>query len=137
MKISYAITVCNEFIEIQRLIYFLLQNKRHEDQIVVLYDEANGDPEVEAFLRSHSINGEFTWHAAKFEGHFADWKNKLTSLCNGDYVFQIDADEIPNEFLIKNLHLLLEENPEIDVLLAPRENYVTGITQEHINNWVS
>lgn len=135
MKISYAITVCNEFIEIQRLIYFLLQNKRHEDQIVVLYDEANGDPEVEAFLRSHSINGEFTWHAAKFEGHFADWKNKLTSLCNGDYVFQIDADEIPNKFLIENLPILLEENPEIDVLLVPRENYVTGLTQEHINKW--
>ena len=72
MKISYAITVCNEFIEIQRLIHFLLQNKRQEDQIVVLYDEANGDPEVEAFLRSHSINGEFTWYAAKFERHFAE-----------------------------------------------------------------
>ena len=136
MKISYAITVCNEFIEIQRLIYFLLQNKRHEDQIVVLYDEANGDPEVLTFLKPHFMfNEEFTLHTAKFEGHFADWKNKLTSLCNGDYVFQIDADEIPSKFLIENLPILLEENPEIDVLLAPRENYVTGLTQEHINKW--
>ena len=136
MKISYAITVCNEFIEIQRLIHFLLQNKRHEDQIVVLYDEANGDPEVLTFLKPHFVfNEEFTLHTAKFEGHFADWKNKLTSLCNGDYVFQIDADEIPSKFLIENLPILLEENPEIDVLLAPRENYVTGLTQEHINKW--
>ena len=56
MKISYAITVCNEFAEIQRLVSFLLQHKRIQDNIVILYDEANGDPEIEAFLRSHSPN---------------------------------------------------------------------------------
>ena len=37
MKISYAITVCNEFIEIQRLLGFLLENKRDQDEIVILY----------------------------------------------------------------------------------------------------
>jgi len=51
MKITYAITVCNEFIEIQRLLNFLLEHKRHEDEIVILYDSVNGDPEVEAYLR--------------------------------------------------------------------------------------
>ena len=34
MKISYAITVCNEFVEIQRLIHFLRKNKRQQDEIV-------------------------------------------------------------------------------------------------------
>jgi hypothetical protein len=38
--------------EIQRLIAFLLKYKRAQDSIVVLYDETNGDPEIEAFLRS-------------------------------------------------------------------------------------
>ena len=32
MKISYAITVCNEFLEIQKLVPFLLDNKRQEDE---------------------------------------------------------------------------------------------------------
>ena len=100
MKISYAITVCNEFLEIQRLIAFLLNNKRPQDNIVILYDELNGDKEIENFLRSHSINGEFAWHKGNFDRHFADWKNKLTSFCTGDYIFQIDADEIPHEKLI-------------------------------------
>jgi hypothetical protein len=59
MKISYAITVCNEFIEIQRLVNFLLQHKRMQDNIVILFDEANGDPGVETYLRSHSQNGDF------------------------------------------------------------------------------
>ena len=107
MRISYAITVCTEFLEIQRLINFLLEHKRAQDDIVVLFDEANGDKEIEAYLRSHSVNGEFSWYAGKFERHFADWKNKLTSYCTGDYIFQIDADEIPNEYLIENLPALI------------------------------
>ena len=135
MKISYAITVCNEFVEIQRLVSFLLQHKRIQDNIVILYDEANGDPEIESFLRSHSVNGEFTWHKGKFERHFADWKNKLTSLCNGDYIFQIDADEIPAEDLILHLPELLEINPDMDVFLVPRVNTVEGLTPEHIAAW--
>ena len=135
MKISYAITVCNEFLEIQRLVHFLLQHKRIQDNIVILYDEANGDPEIESFLRSHSINGEFTWHKGKFDRHFADWKNKLTSLCSGDYIFQIDADEIPAKDLMKTLPELLEANPEMDLFLVPRVNTVEGLTQEHILRW--
>jgi hypothetical protein len=135
MKISYAITVCNEFVEIQRLIAFLLKYKRAQDSIVVLYDETNGDPEIEAFLRSHSINGEFAWHKGKFEGHFADWKNKLTRLCKGDYIFQIDADEYPSEDLIQSLPEILEINPEMDIFLVPRVNTVEGLTPEHIAKW--
>ena len=135
MKITYAITVCNEFIEIQRLVNFLLQHKRQQDNIVILYDEANGDPEVESFLRTHSINGEFAWHKGKFDHHFANWKNKLTSLCSGDYIFQIDADEIPHEKLIELLPEILEENIECDVIMVPRVNTVEGLTPEHIQKW--
>ena len=46
MKISYAIIVCNEFIEIKRLVNFLLRHKRAQDNIVILFDEANGDHEL-------------------------------------------------------------------------------------------
>jgi hypothetical protein len=135
MKITYAITVCREFVEIQRLVHFLLQHKRLQDNIVILYDEANGDSEVETFLRTHSINGEFAWHKGKFNRHFADWKNKLTSLCSGDYIVNIDADEIPNQYLVENLPNILELNPDIDVYRVPRVNTVKGITEEHILVW--
>jgi len=135
MKISYALTVCNEFGEIQRLVNFLIKHKRYEDEIVVLYDQKNGDPEVETYLRSHSVNGEFNWVKDSFNNHFADWKNKLTSLCKGDYIFQIDADEIPHENLIENLPEILESNPEIEVYLVPRVNTVSGLTQEHVAKW--
>ena len=135
MRISYAITVCTEFLEIQRLINFLLKHKRAQDDIVVLFDEANGDKEIEAYLRSHSVNGEFMWYSGKFDRHFANWKNKLNSYCTGDYIFQIDADEIPTKTLMEYLPDIIDANPAVDVLLVPRINTVEGLTQAHIAKW--
>jgi|TARA_R100000081_G_scaffold22699_1_gene9836 hypothetical protein len=135
MKISYAITVCNEFVEIQNLVTFLLENKRTEDEIVILYDSKNGDEAIEEYLRAKSVNSEFAWHKDEFDNHFANWKNKLKDLCSGDYIFQIDADEIPHKLLIENLPTILEDNPDNEVYLVPRVNTVEGLTQEHIDKW--
>mgnify|MGYP003631689090 FL=1 len=135
MKISYAITVCNEFVEIQKLIPFLLKHKRYEDEIVVLYDINNGHEGIEQFLRAKSINGEFSWMPGEFEGHFADWKNKLTSFCSGDWIFQIDADEIPHKDLIEYLPEIILSNPKNEVIRVPRVNTVYGLTEEYSRKW--
>ena len=135
MKISYAITVCNEIVEIQRLVSFLLEHKREEDEITILFDVRGGTDEVEEYLRANSVNCEFNWIKNSFKGHFDDWKNYLTTLCSGDYIFQIDADEIPNESLIQLLPTILEENPDNEVYLVPRINTVEGLTDEHIQKW--
>ena len=134
MKISYGITVCNEYEEIQRLIAFLLEHKRPEDEIVVLYDRANGDPAVNEFLLTHSNKGDIIYHTSEFKGHFADWKNELSSHCNGDYIFQIDADEMIDEYICRLLPQVLASN-QIDVIRVPRINTVQGLTQEHIDKW--
>jgi len=134
MKLSYAIPVCNEHVEIERLITFLLKHKELQDEIVVLFDSKNGTKLVEDYLRSNSTNNAFTWLEYEFDGHFANMKNKLTTQCSGDYIFQIDADEIPNESLMINIHAILEEN-EVDVVLVPRVNTVEGLTDEHIQKW--
>ena len=134
MKISYAITVCNEFLEIQRLLPFLLKNKRLEDEVVVLFDSQNGDPFISDFLRAKCVNDEYNWCPYKFDGHFANLKNKLTELCSGDYIYQIDADEMVDEYVLRLLPQVLEQN-NVDILLVPRINLVEGITQEHISKW--
>jgi uncharacterized protein YehS (DUF1456 family) len=134
MKISYAITVCNEFVEIQRLVNFLVKNKRSEDEIVILFDSKNGTKDIEDYLRAKSINNEFSWYSKEFNNHFADWKNYLTTLCNGDYIYQIDADEIVSNEILQYLPSMLETN-DIDVLRVPRINTVKGLTQEHIQKW--
>jgi hypothetical protein len=134
MKISYAITVCNEKVELQKLVTFLLKHKELQDEIVITYDSKNGSKGVEEYLRTHSVNGEFNWHSFEFEGNFSDLKNHTKDMCNGDYVFHLDADEIPHETLIEQLHTILEMN-EVDLVWIPRVNTVEGITQEHIDKW--
>jgi glycosyltransferase involved in cell wall biosynthesis len=138
MKISYAITVCNELVEIQRLLDLLLKQKRLQDEIVVLVDNPCGeDDEMISTLyqyESHNHDHMTVWRS-EFAGHFANWKNKLTGYCTGDYIFQIDADELPNENLIAVLPDVIEENENIDVYLVPRVNTVEGLTPEHIQKW--
>ena len=136
MKISYAITVCNEYEEIQKLVTFLKENKRIQDEVIILYDQKNGDERVAEWLTKMNIypNIQF-WRGLDFNGHFADWKNKLTEYCSGDYIFQIDADEIPHKYLIDALPGILEGNEDLEVLLVPRVNTVEGLTMEHIKKW--
>lgn len=132
MKISYAITVCNELEEVKRLVNFLLSNKRTEDEIVVLFDDRNGTQVVKDYLTSIAHQATVAVH--DFENHFADWKNLLTSYCTGNYIFQIDADEVPHINLIQNLPEMLKTN-DVDMVRVPRVNTVEGLTEEHIKKW--
>ena len=136
MKISYAIPVCNELIEITKLLTFLEKHIDKKDEVIILFDSNNGSQSVENYLRAKSVNPTFfQWYPYHFDGHFANMKNHLKSLCTGDWIFQIDADELPHEFLITNLKSLLEVNPTVEMFLVPRVNTVSGLTQEHVNKW--
>ena len=136
MVLSYAITVCNEHVEIQKLVTFLLDNKRTQDEIVITFDSKNGSKDVEEYLRSHSVNGEFSWYPFEFDGNFSDLKNHTKKMCSGDFIFHLDADEIPHETLIEQLPNILEINDEnCDLIWIPRVNTVDGMTQEDIQRW--
>ena len=56
-------------------------------------------------------------------------------MCSGDYIFQIDADEYPHEYLIESLPEILETNSKVEVYVVPRVNTVEGLTPEHITKW--
>ena len=137
MKISYAITVCNELEEIIRLLDLLLKNKQKQDEIIVLMDTVKANEQLTSTLRHyerHNMDHMVVW-PGEFEGHFANWKNKLTSYCKGDYIFQIDVDEMVSETLIQNLPDILKYNLNNEVYLVARINTVDGLTEEHINKW--
>ncbi len=136
MKISYGITVCNELEEIKRLVPLLIENKRIEDEIIILFDDKNGSQEVLDFLLPfNKLPNVQTWRGLVFVNDFAIWKNKLNGYCSGDYIFQLDADELITKELILNLPEVIESNPEVDLFVFPRINTVKGITDEHIKNW--
>lgn len=140
LRIGYGITVCNEEAEIVKLIQFLKKHTRPTDLIYVQYDCINGTKGVEEFLRSASIDNSIVWQPQEFNGHFADWKNKLNDYFRDinpkiDYIFQIDADEIPSEKLIELLPIILSMNMGVDLLTVPRVNTVKGLTREYIDKW--
>jgi len=136
IKISYAITVCNEYIELEKLISHLLNIiDLNKDEIVVLCDSNNTNDQIKQFCHNHVNYGNIKYFEDSFTNHFSNWKNKLKNLCSKDYIFQIDADEIPNKFLIENLDVILSQNSSIELFWIPRENFVNGLTQDHISKW--
>jgi hypothetical protein len=137
MKISYAIPVCNEINELQRLVDFLTKHKREEDEIVILFDSQNGSKAVEEYLRAKSVNTKspFVWHSNPLNNNFADQKNHLGKMCGGDWIFLIDADEYPDEYLCTALPWMVENNPEVEAYAVSRINTVSGLTTEHVQKW--
>ena len=133
MKISYAITVCNEHDELDRLLLVLVNIIRKEDEIVVQCDKDNTTPEVHLVLNNYDdIIKVIEFPLNK---DFASYKNNLKDNCTGDYIFQIDADEYLHPIFIEHLPDILESNPEVDLFWVPRINTVEGITPEHIQRW--
>ena len=134
MKISYAITVHNELEELTKLLDFLNNNIREEDEIVVQYDEGGVTQEVLEYLDIIKKMHEITVIGFPLNKDFASYKNNLKENCTGDYIFQIDADEIPHEVMIAYLPEVLQSNP-VDIIFVPRVNTVEGLTQSHIDKW--
>lgn len=133
MKISYAIPVHNEYEEIDRLLEHLLKYKKDEDEIIIQCDEGNTTGNVYKVLDKYKDQ----IHVIEFplNRDFASFKNNLKNHCTGDWIFQIDADEVPDEYLIDTLPSILKQNPEVEVFWVPRINTVHGITREHVKKW--
>jgi glycosyltransferase involved in cell wall biosynthesis len=137
MAISYAITVCNELQEIKRLLNLLIDNKGIEDEVVILYDDKNGSQEVIDYLLPYNVRpGIQTWRNF-FQHDFSSAKNKLNEYCKNPWIFQLDADEYIDPFLIQNINEILKHNEasNIDLIRVPRINTVEGITEDHIRKW--
>jgi glycosyltransferase involved in cell wall biosynthesis len=136
MKISYAVTVSNEFDETIRLINHLKNYKGDNAEIVVLLDSTKAPKELEEFLVVCADDkDDFTLIISEFNGDFAAWKNFLNSHCKGDWIFQIDADEMIDAELMVNLEDILGDNDDVDLFFIPRINTVTGLTDYHIKRW--
>ena len=133
--ISYAITVCNELEEITKLLNFLQLHIRKEDEIVIQYDESSVTSEVMEYLNlMNSMHENHKVIGFPLNKDFATFKNNLKSHCTKDYIFQVDADEIPHEYLVEYLGEVLETNP-VDIVFVPRVNTVEGLEQSHIDKW--
>ena len=137
INVTYAITVCNEHEEIIKLINFLHPIIQKDDEILIQYDEDSTTQEVKDYLtvvsQLHSSNIKVI--GFPLNNDFASYKNNLKNHAQGMFIFQIDADEIPSEYIIENLSDFLLANKEVDLFFVPRINTVEGLTKEHISKW--
>ena len=146
MKISYGITVYNEYKELDNLLFHLSKHIRKEDEVVVTQDVSKvGEKSIvqddftalEKVLEKYEYGNYFNnlkVTTFDFRKDFSALKNYTKSQCSGDFIFHIDADEIPNEILIKQLPQILEIN-DTDLIWVPRINIVNGITSWHLEHW--
>ena len=133
VSISYGITVCNEAAELNTLLSVLVRGKQRRDEILVLQDVTNMHESVNAVIEK--FKERIRLIKGNLNGDFAGFKNQLIEHASKDYLFQIDADEtLPD----KAFSLLIKEikgKPQVEVFLISRENYVNGITKNHIEKW--
>jgi hypothetical protein len=126
VKISYAICVCNEEREVKSLINFLLKVKDQEDEVNILFDSKNGTKEAKDVLES--FGDKIVVNEREFDGKFSDHRNYHATKCSGDYIFVVDADEMPQEALIMNI-----KSFDGDIMYVPRINICPGYTAEWLD----
>jgi len=137
INITYAITVCNELEEITKLVDFLKDKIEKEDEILIQYDEDSASDAIKNYLKiiSQLHNTNIKVIGFPLNNDFASYKNNLKTHANGIFIFQIDADETPSEYLMENIHEFIEYNKDVDLFFIPRINTVEGLTKEHIKKW--
>ena len=124
MKISYSILTHNEDDSLQKLLEFLVKHKDEEDEIVIL-DDYSDNPKTTEILDVMTSMHEMTFEQRHLLKDYAGQKNQLTSMCKGDYIINIDADEVPNKWLVRNIRW---KNPVHEVLIGYKEH--TFLPQE-------
>ena len=137
MIISYGITVHNEAEELRRLLDVLYKNIDDNDEIIVCVDGEDDAVRFELDIYSKKFYDDsrvMKVYQRELKKDFASQKNSVIENSVGDYVFHIDADEYPNEILIKQLKEILTIN-NVDLVWIPRVNTIDGMKEEHIKRW--
>ena len=132
MKLSYAITVCNESRDLFSLVSFLLKVKDEEDEINILLDTLHASKAVRDVLTHFSK--DIVLNEREFNGNFAEHRNFHLTKCSGDYIFIIDPDEMPKENLIVNIKKMIHDSGA-ELIMVPRINIHPGYTEEWLKNY--
>jgi glycosyltransferase involved in cell wall biosynthesis len=150
MKISYLITCSKETDTLLNLLgrvsHFI--TKENNDEIVVLSDDSVINDRrsellgytagvIESQLGCDTLeHGRFKLYNHKLNNDYGEHKNFGIERCSGDFIFQLDGDELPSELTMgENLHAIINANPSIEAYAVPRINDFKGVTAQHAKQW--
>lgn len=133
--ISFAICTKNEGEYVQDLLNQLIPYCQTTGDEIVVVDDYYDDDFTKSILDANYSLGNIKLFQHPLNNDFAAHKNYLNSLCDGDYIFQVDADEKFHENLLTYLHDIVYNNTTVDLFLIPRVNVVTGLTSADVQRW--
>ena len=122
MKISYLVLTHNEAQALD-LIDYLNRYKSAQDEIIILNDPVTDEYEAELKARGVTVVNH------KLNYSYSEHRNFALPYCKGEWIFALDADELPQKYLLTNIRAILEETIA-DVLWLPRLNIFDGLTQQ-------
>jgi glycosyltransferase involved in cell wall biosynthesis len=132
MFLSYLVTCHNETDSLEKLLSKLVQYKKDKHEIVLLDDYSDNQKTLE-IIQKYKNKVTFAQH--KLDKNYGAHKNFGIEQCKGEWVFQLDADEVPTNSLLENIDLIIESNCSSEVLWLPRLNYFLGVTEQDVNMW--
>jgi glycosyltransferase involved in cell wall biosynthesis len=135
MKVTYLITCSNETGTLDRLldtVFAVLGN----DELFILQDNTNSNPDTEEIVNSFAPYPNVVIHKHALNNDYGGHKNFGIEKATGDFIFQIDGDELPPESLLgDNLHAWIESNPTCKAYAVPRINDFRGVNQDIAKQW--
>ena len=135
MKISYQILCKNEDESLKELLDLLLEYKQEQDEINVCRDLTGTNPVTLEVVKEYE--GKINYYEREIEHTIHEQKNWLAGKATGDFLMYLDADELLNPLLLKNIHSMLDSNEDVEIYFFPRINTVEGLTEEYktSRNW--
>lgn len=131
-NISYLITCKNDEHSLDLLLSKIINFLGDNDEIIVLDDYSDNQNTLDVFekykchikLYKHHLNNNYSEH-----------KNWGKNHCKNHWIFQIDSDEVPSDFLMENIKDVIEANPDVECFLIPRINDFIGVNENHAKHW--
>jgi glycosyltransferase involved in cell wall biosynthesis len=136
MKISYLITCHNEDTSLNKCITSIVRHKDDDDEIIIL-DDFSDNPKTKLILEEwgKTKNHNIRLFRHPLNKNYGAHKNYGNDQATGDWIFQVDGDEIPNPTLVLNLKDIILANPNVELIFVPRINDFIGVTEEDSKQW--
>lgn len=132
MSLTYLVTTHNETTILDLLLSNLIKYKTKDQNIIILDDYSTNESTLELFEK---YKKDITIYQHQLNLDYGAHKNYGKSLCKSDWIFQIDGDEVPNAYLLRNLDEIIERNKNSDLIWVPRLNYFMGMTFDIMRTW--
>jgi glycosyltransferase involved in cell wall biosynthesis len=138
LDVSYLVTIHNEGYTVEKLLSRLDTFIRGTHDEVIILDDNSDDPTtlqaIEDLVKNHP-EGYVKVYKHALDNNYGAHKNYGNSMCKGEWIFQIDGDEIPHVGLLENYKDIIQINPGIELFFVPRVNDFKGVTPEHAAQW--